>query len=136
MNTIERTTALLACLSLFAIPLLQGDTEASAGADLASAYVWRGLTFNDGTVFQPWMDIAKGGFNCDVWVNYDIGDYDGTLNKAEYSEIDLTLSYSFNLKMVGLTAGIIEYTFPGGGPGTTEVFVDSSIEPIEGLIEF
>jgi len=32
--------------------------EATAAVDFASAYVWRGLTFNDGFVIQPSIDVA------------------------------------------------------------------------------
>lgn len=128
-NRIITLTFLLCALTT--LPLFAADVEASAGADVATAYVWRGLTFNDGMVFQPWMDITKGPFNVNVWGNYDIDDYDETLNGAEYSEIDLTASYTFELETVSITTGIIEYTFPGGGTGTTELFADTSMEPME-----
>ncbi|HMA84159.1 MAG TPA: hypothetical protein VKN73_00520, partial [Desulfosalsimonadaceae bacterium] len=50
--------------------------------DVVSAYVWRGITFNDGLVVQPYVDVAAGnGFAINVWGNYDIDDYDNTLLK-------------------------------------------------------
>ena len=32
--------------------------DASFGADVNSAYVWRGITFNDGVVVQPLVQIG------------------------------------------------------------------------------
>ena len=108
--------------------------EATAGADVASAYVWRGITFNDGLVVQPYVDVAAGnGFAINVWGNYDIDDYDNTLDDNEFSEIDLTLSYGFSLDPVDITVGYIEYLFPNGGEGTSEVFLSAYISLLEGV---
>ncbi|MDZ7832561.1 MAG: hypothetical protein U5L07_12480 [Desulfobacterales bacterium] len=108
--------------------------EATAGADVASAYVWRGITFNDGFVVQPYVDVAAGnGFAINVWGNYDIDDYDNTLDDNEFSEIDLTLSYGFSLEPVDITVGHIEYLFPNGGAGTSEVFLSAYISPLDGI---
>ena len=50
--------------------------------DLASAYVFRGITFNDGVVFQPGIEAsglglpeAYGAVAVGAWANYDIDDY-------------------------------------------------------------
>jgi|SRR6056297_673270 len=108
--------------------------EAAAGADVASAYVWRGITFNDGLVVQPYVDVAAGnGFAINVWGNYDIDDYDNTLDDNEFSEIDLTLSYGFSLDPVDITVGHIEYLFPNGGEGTSEVFLSAYMSPLDGV---
>src|SRR6056297_3554188 len=110
--------------------------EAAAGADVASAYVWRGITFNDGLVVQPYVDVAAGnGFAINVWGNYDIDDYDNTLDENEFSEVDLTLSYALPIEPVDITIGHIEYLFPTGGSGTSEVFLSAYINPAGGLSE-
>lgn len=97
--------------------------DASAGADVVSAYVWRGITFNDGLVVQPYVDVAAdNGFAINVWGNYDIDDYDSTLDENEFSEVDLTLSYTLPVDSLDITIGHIEYLFPNGGVGTSEVF--------------
>lgn len=98
--------------------------DATAAVDVNSAYVWRGITFNDGLVAQPSIDVAKGGFGINVWTNYDIDDYDDTLDDREFSEVDLTLSYGFDLEPVSIGIGYIEYLFPAGGAGTREVYLD------------
>ncbi|MFO8048342.1 MAG: TorF family putative porin [Desulfosudaceae bacterium] len=114
-----------------------GSTSAasvSAGADVVSAYVWRGITFNDGAVVQPFLDVTtEKGFGLNVWGNYDLDDYDGTLESEEFSEIDLTLSYGFSLGPVDMTIGHIEYTFPNGAQATSELFAGGSVELLAGL---
>lgn len=108
--------------------------DASIGADVVSAYVWRGMTFNDGTVVQPYLDVtAENGFNANVWANYDYDDYDDQLTGSEFSEVDLTLSYGTSVGPVDVSAGYIEYLFPNGGQGTSEVFVSAGVSPVEGL---
>lgn len=112
--------------------------EVAGGVDLYSAYVWRGITFNDGLVVQPSMDVTAGGFNFNVWGNFDIDDYNKSLDDGEFSEIDLTLSYTVEAGPLSVTGGYIEYLFPttdvGGAPGTREIFVDVSGEPADGFV--
>ncbi len=92
--------------------------EVTVGADVASAYVFRGVTFNDGPVFQPYVDVAGfpgafEGLEFGVWGNLDIDDYDGTLESGQFSEIDLYASYALPLEAVALSISYTEYTFPG-----------------------
>lgn len=107
--------------------------EASFNTNVNSAYVWRGITFNDGVVVQPSLDVTKGGFGFNVWGNLDIDDYDNTLDDGEFSEVDLTLSYGFDIKFVSISFGYIEYLFPAGALGTREVYGSISIEPFTGF---
>jgi hypothetical protein len=110
---------------------------ATAGMDINSAYIWRGTTVNNGLVFQPSMDIAKNGFDFNVWTNYDASDYHGTVEEGRFSEIDLTASYTFKLGSFDASVGAIEYTYPTTHPrillgapkapaSTGEVFVGLS----------
>jgi len=109
------------------------SADATAKVDVNSAYVWRGITFNDGMVVQPSVDVTSGGFGFNVWGNIDVDDYDNTLESGEFSEVDLTASYGFTVKSVSFTVGYIEYLFPAGGPGTREVYGSIGIEPVKGL---
>jgi hypothetical protein len=122
----------MAALAAFTMAGAASQAEAAtatAALDVNSAYVWRGLTFNDGMVLQPSIDVAaENGLAINVWGNFDVDDYDGALNDGEFSEIDLTLSYGFTLGSVDATVGIIEYTFPNGGESTTEIFAGLSYE--------
>lgn len=110
-----------------------GAAEATAGADAVSAYVWRGITFNDGQVVQPYVDVAADRLSINVWGNYDIDDYDDTREENEFSEIDLSLSYALPTEGMDVSIGHIEYLFPNGGQGTREVFLSAYISSSERL---
>lgn len=112
--------------------------DVTVGADLNSSYVWRGLTFNDGFVIQPSVDVSgASGVGLNVWTNFDLDDYDGAVESGEFSEVDLTLYYNIPVESFDLSIGVIEYTFPytqgDGVEGTREVYVDASKEFVEGL---
>ena len=112
--------------------------DVTTAVDVNSAYVWRGITFNDGMVVQPSVNVAAGnGFNLNVWGNLDVDDYNDSLDSGEFSEVDLTMSYTHQAGPVALTAGYIEYLFPttetGGAEGTREVYLDASVAPAGGF---
>lgn len=127
--------AVFVALTMFAGAAAHAEAaEATAGADLVSAYVWRGITFNDGLVVQPYVDVAaENGFAINVWGNYDVDDYDGALEDNEFSEVDITLSYALPTETVDMTVGHIEYLFPNGGVGTSEIFASISVPFMEYL---
>ena len=132
----KKTLATVLTLLLFAVGGAGSAVAADAttGADVASAYVWRGITFNDGVVVQPYVDVAaENGIAINVWGNYDIDDYDDTLDENDFSEVDLTLSYALPIEPVDITIGHIEYLFPTGGSGTSEVFLSAYVSPVEGF---
>jgi hypothetical protein len=115
------TIALAAAVACGAASQASAAT-ATAALDANSAYVWRGLTFNDGFVLQPSMDVSAGGFAFNVWGNLDVDDYNGAVDDGEFSEVDLTATYAFKLGAVDASVGVIEYLFPGGADATTELF--------------
>lgn len=107
--------------------------DASVALDLNQGYVWRGITFNDGLVFQPSLDVrTAGGLGLNVWGNMDIDDYDGAYEEGEFSEVDITLSYAREVGAVTLGGGYLEYLYPHqtGGTnalaGTREVYLSLS----------
>jgi uncharacterized protein (TIGR02001 family) len=130
-------------LSIFMTAALMGvgtafAAEATTAVDVNSAYVWRGITFNDGVVVQPSLNVAAdNGLNLNVWGNLDVDDYDDTLDSGEFSEVDLTMSYTHQAGPVALSVGYIEYLFPttdaGGAEGTREVYLDASVAPVDGF---
>ncbi len=112
--------------------------DATATVDVNSAYVWRGLTFNNGLVVQPSVGVSQGGVGFTVWGNMDIDDYHDSLETGEFSEVDLTLSYGFEIKTISINFGYIEYLFPyretsATAAGTRELYAGLGIEPIPGL---
>lgn len=116
------SVAVLAILAVGTVGSRANGADVTAVLDANTAYVWRGLTFNDGFVLQPSLDVAKNGFDVNVWGNFDLDDYDGAVESGNFSEIDLSASYTHSFGPVDASLGLIEYTFPGGAHGTTEVF--------------
>lgn len=106
---------------------------ATAQLDANSAYVWRGLTANNGFVLQPSIDVAANGFDVNVWGNYDVADYHGMAEENRFSEVDLTASYAFKLGALDASVGVIEYTFPATNPEKGPRHVPSTAEVFAGL---
>ena len=123
-------------LALFMLLINAGGVlafDVSATVDLNSAYVWRGITLNDGLVMQPSLDVNKSGFGINVWGNMDIDDYNDTLESWEFSQVNFMLSYDFNFKPVDVSIGYIEYMFPAGGDGTREIYITLGKHIFKGL---
>jgi uncharacterized protein (TIGR02001 family) len=131
---ISLAAALILLVGMAAAPAVAA--EATAAIDFASAYVWRGLTFNDGFVIQPSIDVAaKNGFAVNVWGNYDKDDYDNQVQSDDFSEIDLTVSYSKTFGKLDASVGVISYLFPGAGSDseTAEAYVSLGYPIVGGL---
>jgi len=112
--------AAAACV-LPCVPALAADVTLTG--DFYSAYVWRGLTFSNDPVFQPSLDVAglaigKVPLNVNVWGNFNLGDWDGAVQKYEYSEVDFTVTAELPK---GFSVGYVEYVFTVGEPSTREL---------------
>lgn len=108
----------LAALAEEAAPVATASTDLS----LLSAYVWRGQVVNKEAVFQPSFTMGKNGFAINTWGNANLTDA-VTEDAPEFSELDLTVSYSKSIGDVALSGGYIEYTFPNTvAKGTRELF--------------
>lgn len=83
-----------------------------AGVDVANSYIFKGLTYNDGLVVQPWMTLTLQSFSFTAWANYDADDYNGNIPKNEVSEVDLLLKYAFSVGPVDAVVGYTFWTYP------------------------
>jgi hypothetical protein len=118
------------------VGLAAEEIKVGASADLSilSAYVWRGQVLNDEAVIQPAATITKGGFALNTWGNFNLTDE--ATGDAEFSEVDLTLSYSRAVGPVTIGAGLIEYLFPNqtlmeeGYPGTREGYLSATFSSL------
>jgi len=63
----------------------------------------------------------------------DGDDYNDTLETGEFSEVDFTLSYGFDIKPVAVSIGYIEYLFPTSGNNTREAFSTLGVDIYKGL---
>ena len=111
---------------------LAADVEADLG--VGSAYVWRGMVLNDELVMQPSLTVVAGNFSFNVWGNFDLTDRDGAaVDSGNFSEVDLTISWTHSFDKVALDIGVINYMFPNAGltnSDTTELYVSASLDVV------
>lgn len=113
------------------VPYTAQSADATVGMDVASAYVFRGYTLNDGPVVQPALSVGNFKLSEEftlpltlgVWANMDIGTYHHTLDKGQFSEVDFTASYALPkvIDKLGWSAGYCDYVYPGGAASDREV---------------
>jgi uncharacterized protein (TIGR02001 family) len=127
MNRIMKAAGMVAAVAMVGTTLYAA--EASLSLDVASAYVFRGSTFNDGVVLQPGLEVGGlGGLSVGVWGNLDIDDYDGALADGEFSELDIYGSYAVPVEGLDLSIGYTEYAYPsGGGDADRELGVSAGV---------
>lgn len=107
----KNAIAAVIMMALAGAAMAEDGATVSLSADLASAYVFRGSTFNDGAVLQPGLKVGGLPVTFGAWANFDIDDYGGALPGSEFSEIDIYAGY--DLPIAGLSIGYTEYTYPG-----------------------
>lgn len=90
------------------IGLFAQETESkwSAGADVVSSYVWRGLKLSN-AAFQPSVGFTSNGFSAGAWGSADFN--------GDFLEADLFAAYAFDF---GLSLGITDYYFPTSSAGS------------------
>ncbi|HAS82122.1 MAG TPA: hypothetical protein DCS43_05460 [Verrucomicrobia bacterium] len=87
--------------------------DASLSLDMASAYVFRGVTYNDGLVAHPGVKASGlNGLTVGTWGVLNLDDYDGAVAKNQFSEVDLYGSYTLPIEVVGVSIGYTEYVYP------------------------
>jgi hypothetical protein len=100
--------------------------DVSADLPVLSGYVWRWQVLNDEPVVQPALNVVNGGFAVNAWGNFNTTDK--VTGDADFSEIDLTVSYGGRIGAVGYGVGLIEYLFPNTTySGTREAYVSVSL---------
>ena len=131
-------TAMLLATILLPAPALAGEgggapDDLAVGVDVGvfSKYVWRGIDTVDDFVLQPAVDLSMSGFGLNLWGNLDLTDENDSA--GEFTEVDLTGSYSFSLDSATIGLGVIAYFFPGADGDTTELFAsvgfDTALSP-------
>jgi len=137
---------------LFAIiftlfPLISGAEEQPAENQLTgefatsvlSAYIWRGQELTrHSVVVQPSVTLGYNGFSANVWGNLDTRPYAAAEDKysANFTETDVTLSYSRQFGLVRAALGYIYYGLAGANAGapdlldSQEVFISVGLDTI------
>jgi uncharacterized protein (TIGR02001 family) len=101
----------------------QDAVEASAGVDLVSKYVWRGVTQGTGASIQPALGLSYKGFSLGAWGSVSIA------NPDPY-EFDLSLGYSIG----GFSIGITDYYWNGSEGSFFDYYADNHL--FEGNLAF
>ncbi|MEW6502204.1 MAG: hypothetical protein ACOY8P_06775 [Thermodesulfobacteriota bacterium] len=112
--------------------------EAKPTADLTvsalSQYVWRGFAYSkDSIVLQPSMTVGYKGFSANVWGNLDTDRWEGTdVGTDNWTETDLTLSYSWTMGPASLSAGYIYYALDPyvSTSDTQELFLSATLNTL------
>ncbi|MFC1511592.1 hypothetical protein ACFL5H_00145 [Candidatus Latescibacterota bacterium] len=121
MNFIRLISALL----VLAVPA--GAQDYSLDMNYASKYVWRGSVLAQNGVFQPSFTASMGDLSVNLWGNMDLTNENGVTRKI--NEWDYTVDYSTTVSGIGISTGIIGYTFPNSsGPGTTELYLGAGLD--------
>ncbi|MCE5211751.1 MAG: hypothetical protein LLG40_09385 [Deltaproteobacteria bacterium] len=138
-------------LILTTLPMLSRAAEASdqapaedkvtgeVAASVLSAYIWRGQELTrHSIVIQPSMTVGYKGFTANVWGNLDTDPYsaaDGEYS-SNFTETDVTLSYTHKFGIVSAGAGYIYYGLAAATPGgpdlmdSQEVFITMGLDTI------
>lgn len=118
MNKIKILALLLIVFSLSGNVFAQDDSPFSAGVDLVSRYVWRGLNLGGSTpAIQPAVEFAFGSEDHSLaigaWGSYSFS------GSQTSQEADLYLSYTFKDMF---TLAVYDYFFPDETAGTNRYF--------------
>jgi hypothetical protein len=106
---------LLAVLSIcFAGISFAQDLSLSAGADVVSRYIWRGINVNDAVNIQPALTLSVSGFSVGFWGSYSLA---GDASSNTFGqELDTWLGYTYAFEN-GMSIGAIvtDYYFANAG---------------------
>ncbi len=99
-------------------------------ASFLSAYIWRGQELTrHSAVIQPSVTASYKGFTANVWGNLDTDPYSGGDEEysSNFTETDVTLSYSHKFGIVQAGMGYIYYGFAGASSGGTDLLDSQEI---------
>ena len=102
-----------------------------------SKYVWRGYEMTrDSIVIQPSLTVGYMGFSANLWGNLDTKPYSstpGTKYSGNWTETDLTLSYTKTIGPVNAGVGYIYYGLNAPYPGAPDPLDSQEIFVTMGL---
>lgn len=88
----------------------------SASVGVFNRYIFRGYELSsDSIVIQPAINISYRGFSAGFWGNIDSNEHatqsfvPDRADQKSFNETDLTLSYTYSVEKLSLTAGYIYY---------------------------
>ncbi len=116
---------LLGIILIISVMPVQAEEKPAVSLDaealVISKYVWRGLEVNEDFVVQPSITTGYNGFSFNVWGNMDLTNFgedecvytaDCKDRSGQFTEVDLTIDYTYSWDKFSLSAGVINYLFP------------------------
>lgn len=90
------------------------DLSLSAGADIVSRYIWRGLNVNDAVNIQPALTLSVSGFSVGFWGSYSFSNNSGDNTFGQ--EVDTWIGYNYSFEN-GMSIGALltDYYYPNTG---------------------
>lgn len=100
-------------ISLAGISFAQ-DLSISAGADVVSRYIWRGINVNDAVNIQPVLTLSVSGFSAGFWGSYSLSN--DASSDTYGQELDTWIGYAYAFEN-GMSIGAIvtDYYFANAG---------------------
>lgn len=84
-------------------------------SDFFSRYLWNGIAYSEGPVWQPAATFELGGAGMTLWGNFVLGD---EANQGQFNELDLTLYYRKDLARWSFQASIIGLLYFNDDPAS------------------
>ncbi len=124
-----KTAILTIVLLLSATQLMAEQPSMGANLTVKSKYMFRGIDYSNGSVFQPDVWISWGDFSITTWFSIDLTD---TMSlRGEVTEVDILFDYAYDFKHVtaGLGYGSFSYpTDPGSQNGSAYLSLNSNFD--------
>jgi hypothetical protein len=117
----------------------EAKVTGEAAAGILSAYIWRGQELSrQSVVIQPSATVSYQGFTANIWGNLDTRPYAAGDQKysSNYTETDVTLSYSRKFGIFQIGGGYIYYGLASLTPNGTdpldsqELFVSAGLDTV------
>jgi hypothetical protein len=83
------------------------NLQVSLNTGFCDKYLWRGITFNKGPVFQPEVDINYKDFSFSSWGNFGLSKVD----EVNFNEIDFILGYSHSFNSLNIDGSLSYYYY-------------------------
>jgi len=104
----------LLILTLVLMRVIPASSQIQVSGSTVTHYVWRGFDVLAGCpAFQPSITYTcpKTAISANIWTSWSMTRREhGSIRDLD--EIDMTLSYDYNLEKIGMSGGVIHYNFP------------------------
>lgn len=94
-----------------------------ASSPFYSRYVWNGLAYSEGPVWQPSAQIEYRGFGASVQGNFVLDDEP---NQGQFNEFDFTVYYGRKIKNLELDFSLTYSIYPNDNPASLNFSQDGS----------